>query len=89
MNAVLIPDSIYPVRLQQSGAYTVKSLEDFLSAERSERSPCRVTITLTAAGPYRARMTFAPGMESAIGEGATVADALERLENALNYGSAA
>jgi hypothetical protein len=29
-------------------------------------------------------MRFAPGMETAYGDGATIADALERLKNELN-----
>jgi len=32
-------------------------------------------------------MIFAPGMERAHGVGMTIADALERLEDNLNYGS--
>lgn len=39
---------------------------------------------LLKTGEFRARLSFAAGMETAHGDGATVADAIERLENELN-----
>lgn len=66
----------------------MNSIEDFLRVERENASPCKVTVTLLASGEFRARMSFAPGMDTAEGTGLTVDDAIERLENELNGGAA-
>lgn len=62
----------------------MKSIEDHMRAEKKERSPCRLTIRLDRNGQFVACLSFAPGMETARADGATIADAIERLENALS-----
>lgn len=65
----------------------MRSIEDYMRAEREEcegRDRCALTVTLLASGTFRARLSFQAGMESAIGEGATVSDAIERLEDELS-----
>lgn len=64
----------------------MKSLDQFMRDEREAGSPCRLAVSLLASGEFRARLSFAPGMETVSGDGATVADALEQLENFLNFG---
>jgi len=64
----------------------MRSIEDHMRAEREAvegRDRCELTVVMLASGTFRARLSFQPGMESATGEGATVADAIERLEDAL------
>jgi hypothetical protein len=61
----------------------MQSIEGHMRTEKENGTPCRLTVTLTADGQFRARLSFAPGMPSAVGEGLTVADAIERLENNL------
>lgn len=51
--------------------------------EAAAGSPCAVRITRTKDGRFRARMTFAPGMESAAGSGRSVSEALTALALAL------
>lgn len=59
------------------------NIQKHLFAEREEDSPCHVTVSLMDNGIFRARMRFAPGMESAHGDGVTVADAIAALDAAL------
>jgi hypothetical protein len=58
-------------------------IDQYIRAERSERSPCQLRVTLLKNGQFRAWLSFAPGMETAKGDGATVADAIARLEREL------
>lgn len=61
----------------------MNSVEDYMRAEKFAQSPCRLTVTLLETGEFRARLSFAAGMQTVSGDGATVADAIERLENEL------
>jgi hypothetical protein len=64
----------------------MNSIEDYMRAEKFAESPCRLTVTLLKTGEFRARLSFAAGMQTAHGDGITVADAIERLENELSTG---
>lgn len=58
-------------------------IEQYMRGEHAEGSPCVLRVTLQASGNFRARLSFAPGMESAYGDGATMADAITKLERNL------
>jgi hypothetical protein len=69
--------------LADCSAPAVHVIEDHMRAEYTERSPCALSVRLRPAGDFRAMLRFGPGMESASGDGATVADAIARLEHFL------
>lgn len=58
-------------------------IEKYMRGEAAEGSPCVLRVTLQASGNFRARLSFAPGMESAYGTAATLADAITKLERNL------
>lgn len=55
------------------------TLDQMLANEAQACSPCLITVRRLKDGTVSARMTFAPGMESANGAGATVNEALAHL----------
>lgn len=61
----------------------MNAIAEMLRAERRENSPCKVTLTLRATGQFVARMSFAPGMETAEGVATSVEGALAALNNTL------
>lgn len=58
-------------------------IEQYMRGEAAEDSLCVLRVTLQASGKFRARLIFTPGMESAYGDGATLADAIATLNSGL------
>lgn len=59
------------------------TIEQYMHSEHKHGCPCRLTVSLLKTGKYRARLSFAPGMDTAWAEGTSVADAIEQLEKCL------
>lgn len=54
-------------------------LDAMFAAAADADSPCAITVRLLENGTVTARMSFAPRMETASGEGCTVAEAVAPL----------
>lgn len=59
-------------------------LDDMLHAEAANASPCAITVRRLKDGTVSARMSFAPGMETASASGASVDDAMTALAACLS-----